>query len=287
MFGWDSWAELRASVRNRSRNPSSPANSSRSTFTATSRASDSSCATQTSPMPPTAIRDTSRYRSPRATPSAGFIASPPGRQRMSRSSQRRLDDGSGDRSGHCPAGRLVAHAPAVLDDHRDSHAGGVGRCERGEPRVRGGVLGGLGGTRLAGHLDPGDLGRPARAVGHDTDHHVPQGGGRACRDGPAELGRAVSAGTAAALRDMMVGVVANGTGRAAQIAGIQVAGKTGTAQTSEDAAPHAWFTAFAPADAPRVAVAVIVENGGSLGNEATGGAVAAPIARAVIEAALR
>ena len=104
---------------------------------------------------------------------------------------------------------------------------------------------------------------------------------------PTELGRAVSAGTAAALRDMMVGVVANGTGRAAQIAGIQVAGKTGTAQTSEDAAPHAWFTAFAPADAPRVAVAVIVENGGSMGNEATGGAVAAPIARAVIEAALR
>jgi len=97
----------------------------------------------------------------------------------------------------------------------------------------------------------------------------------------------VAAGTAAALRDMMVGVVANGTGRAAQIAGIQVAGKTGTAQTSEDAAPHAWFTAFAPADAPRVAVAVIVENGGSMGNEATGGAVAAPIARAVIEAALR
>ena len=104
---------------------------------------------------------------------------------------------------------------------------------------------------------------------------------------PTELGRAVSAGTAAALRDMMVGVVANGTGRAAQIAGIQVAGKTGTAQTTEDAAPHAWFTAFAPADAPRVAVAVIVENGGSMGNEATGGAVAAPIARAVIEAALR
>lgn len=104
---------------------------------------------------------------------------------------------------------------------------------------------------------------------------------------PTELGRAVSAGTAAALRDMMVGVVADGTGRAAQIAGVQVAGKTGTAQTSEDAAPHAWFTAFAPADAPRVAVAVIVENGGSMGNEATGGAVAAPIARAVIEAALR
>ena len=107
------------------------------------------------------------------------------------------------------------------------------------------------------------------------------------RTEPVELGRPISAETAAALRDMMVQVVANGTGRAAQIPGVQVAGKTGTAQTSDDAAPHAWFTAFAPADAPRVAVAVLVENGGSLGNEATGGAVAAPIARAVIEAALR
>jgi len=104
---------------------------------------------------------------------------------------------------------------------------------------------------------------------------------------PATLRSSVSAATAAALRDMMVGVVESGTAGAARIPGIQVAGKTGTAQTTDDAAPHAWFTAFAPADAPRVAVAVVVENGGSMGNEATGGAVAAPIARAVIEAALR
>jgi peptidoglycan glycosyltransferase len=104
---------------------------------------------------------------------------------------------------------------------------------------------------------------------------------------PDELDRAVSRSTAATLRDMMVRVVERGTGRSAQIAGVQVAGKTGTAQTSEDAPPHAWFTAFAPADAPRVAVAVIVENGGSMGDEATGGAVAAPIARAVLEAALQ
>ena len=103
---------------------------------------------------------------------------------------------------------------------------------------------------------------------------------------PSELGRPVSGSTAAQLRDMMIGVVANGTGQRAQIAGVTVAGKTGTAQTTDDVAPHAWFTAFAPAEAPRVAVAVVVENGGSMGSEATGGAVAAPIARAVIEAAL-
>lgn len=103
---------------------------------------------------------------------------------------------------------------------------------------------------------------------------------------PSELRRSVSESTANQLRDMMVGVVANGSGSAAQIPGVTVAGKTGTAQTTDDVAPHAWFTAFAPAEAPRVAVAVVVENGGSMGSEATGGRVAAPIARAVIQAAL-
>ena len=103
---------------------------------------------------------------------------------------------------------------------------------------------------------------------------------------PSVLSTAVSPTTAAALRDMMVGVVDNGTGTAAKISGVQVAGKTGTAQTTDQSAPHAWFTAFAPAAAPKVAVAVIVEHGGNLGNEATGGKVAAPIAKAVIEAVL-
>ena len=103
---------------------------------------------------------------------------------------------------------------------------------------------------------------------------------------PEVLSTPVSEPTANALRDMMVQVVETGTGTAARIPGVLVAGKTGTAQTTDDAAPHAWFTAFAPADAPQVAVAVIVENGGNAGNEATGGRVAAPVARAVIEAVL-
>ncbi len=103
---------------------------------------------------------------------------------------------------------------------------------------------------------------------------------------PEVLRTSVSAATASALRDMMVQVVESGTGTAAQMAGVAVAGKTGTAQTTDDVAPHAWFTGFAPAQDPRVAVAVVVENGGSMGNEATGGRVAAPIARAVIEAVL-
>jgi peptidoglycan glycosyltransferase len=91
---------------------------------------------------------------------------------------------------------------------------------------------------------------------------------------------------AAILTQMMVAVVASGTGTAAQIPGIAVAGKTGTAQHGDGALPHAWFVSFAPAEGPQVAVAVIVLDGGSLGSEATGGQVAAPIARAVMEAAL-
>jgi len=103
---------------------------------------------------------------------------------------------------------------------------------------------------------------------------------------PTEVGRAVSRQTASTLTSMMEGVVESGTGRAAQIDGVAVAGKTGTAQNAPGAAPHAWFTAFAPAQDPKVAVAVFVENGGNAGDEASGGRVAAPIAKSVMQAAL-
>jgi peptidoglycan glycosyltransferase len=103
--------------------------------------------------------------------------------------------------------------------------------------------------------------------------------------GPRELGRSISARTAAELTAMMVSVVEAGTGTAAQIPGLRVAGKTGTAEIP-GGEPHAWFVSFAPANNPRIVVAVVVLNGGDLGNEATGGRVAAPIAKAVLEAAL-
>src|SRR5438132_1461252 len=103
---------------------------------------------------------------------------------------------------------------------------------------------------------------------------------------PSVFGRPISARTSAELTAMMVSVVNAGTGTAAQIPGIQVAGKTGTAETTSGR-PHAWFVSFAPAQNPKIVVAVVVLNGGDLGSDATGGAVAAPIARAVIEAALR
>jgi peptidoglycan glycosyltransferase len=103
---------------------------------------------------------------------------------------------------------------------------------------------------------------------------------------PQVLSQPLDAPAASELTSMMIGVVRSGTGTSAQIPGVTVAGKTGTAQHGTGAAPHAWFIAFAPAENPTVAVAVLVENGGNLNREATGGKVAAPIARSVIEAVL-
>jgi peptidoglycan glycosyltransferase len=97
---------------------------------------------------------------------------------------------------------------------------------------------------------------------------------------PEMLGRAMSSETAAAVTEMMKAVVESGTGTTAQIEGVSVAGKTGTAQTVPGEDPHAWFIAFAPAEDPQLAVAVVVESG-SAGSEATGGAIAAPIARQI------
>lgn len=108
--------------------------------------------------------------------------------------------------------------------------------------------------------------------------------GRVLRQfGESEYGRPLSELNAGILTEMMVSVVQSGTGTAAQISGVTVAGKTGTAQTAEGEAPHAWFVSFAPADNPEIAVAVVVLNGGDLGSEATGGQLSAPIARALIE----
>jgi peptidoglycan glycosyltransferase len=66
-----------------------------------------------------------------------------------------------------------------------------------------------------------------------------------------------------------------------------VAGKTGTAQHAPGRAPHAWFIGFTEQGDRAIAVAVVVEEGGNLGSEATGGRVAAPVAKRVMEAYLR
>lgn len=110
------------------------------------------------------------------------------------------------------------------------------------------------------------------------------------RTEPRELGRAVDQDVADALTRMMEKVVTDGTGTRAQIAGVAVAGKSGTAEHGFDEGvkrpPHAWFIAFAPADDPKVAVAVVVEDGGDAGSEAAGGKVSAPIARDVMRAVI-
>jgi peptidoglycan glycosyltransferase len=106
------------------------------------------------------------------------------------------------------------------------------------------------------------------------------------RPEPEKLGNPISTDVAAQLTSMMEGVVSSGTGTAAQISGVTVAGKTGTAEHGTSSSPHAWFTAFAPSENPKIVVTVVVEDGGKLGDAASGGRVAAPIARQVIEAVL-
>ena len=83
------------------------------------------------------------------------------------------------------------------------------------------------------------------------------------RIGTKEWRRAMDRVTAATMKQFMLQVVQRGTGTAAQIPGIQVAGKTGTAETNPGENPHAWFIAFAPADHPQYAIAVLVEHGRS------------------------
>ncbi|MBC9227006.1 penicillin-binding protein 2 [Aeromicrobium sp. 636] len=103
---------------------------------------------------------------------------------------------------------------------------------------------------------------------------------------PQELGRPMSAGDARELSDMMVSVVDQGTGSPAAIPGIDVGGKTGTAESAPDRPPYAWFIGFAPADDPQVAVAVLVESAQNT-SDIAGGRLGGPIARAVMEAVLR
>jgi peptidoglycan glycosyltransferase len=94
----------------------------------------------------------------------------------------------------------------------------------------------------------------------------------------------IPANVASELNDMMQGVVMRGGAFNAQIPGVIVAGKTGTAQTVQGVTPHAWFTGFAPALDPKIAVCVLVEDGE---NDPTGASASAPVAKAVMEAALK
>jgi peptidoglycan glycosyltransferase len=103
---------------------------------------------------------------------------------------------------------------------------------------------------------------------------------------PTEYGKPISADTASTMTDMMVQDVADGAASNARISGVDVAGKTGTAENGPGDPYTLWFTGFAPAVDPQVAVAVVVENGGGQGQSAFGNSVASPIAKKVLEAVL-
>jgi len=115
---------------------------------------------------------------------------------------------------------------------------------------------------------------------HVVDRVTAPGGGIVKRTRPRKYRRAMRTKTAADLTRMMEAVVTGGTGTAAQIPGIRVAGKTGTAETG-GTLNTTWFIASAPAGAPRVAIAVVLQN-----QTGAGGTTAAPIAKAVMQAIL-
>lgn len=105
---------------------------------------------------------------------------------------------------------------------------------------------------------------------------------------PQRYGQPISSDIAATMTQLMINNVDNGAASNARISGVQVAGKTGTAQNgANNQLPYTlWFTGFAPANDPQVAVAVVVQNGGGIGHAGFGNTLAAPIAKKVIEAVL-
>ncbi|MDG5802935.1 penicillin-binding transpeptidase domain-containing protein [Streptomyces ossamyceticus] len=120
---------------------------------------------------------------------------------------------------------------------------------------------------------------------------ITDGGGDVLKDYDSEAGteRVVSASTAKQLRSAMETVVEDGTGTNARIGGATVGGKTGTAQHGEknSKTPYAWFTSYAKAGGKEVAVAVVVEQSNAARSEVSGNGLAAPVAKAVMEAALK
>lgn len=98
---------------------------------------------------------------------------------------------------------------------------------------------------------------------------------------PSVLAKPIKPETAEKVKEMMIDVVKKGTGKSSKISGIEVAGKTGTAEVGKNVPAHSWFIAFAPADNPQIAVSVIIENG------ETGGGKAAAAAKKIIEEYLK
>lgn len=105
------------------------------------------------------------------------------------------------------------------------------------------------------------------------------------RTDPTEIGEAVSPRTAGVLQDLLVNTVEDGTASQAQISGVTVGGKTGTAENCDGCRPYAWFVSYAEVDGEQVAVAVMLQNVPE-GVSISGGGLGGPIARAVMQEAL-
>jgi peptidoglycan glycosyltransferase len=169
-------------------------------------------------------------------------------------------------SGEYRRGRLIAPTSPLVD---------VGRMGIGQDKLQ---------------VTPLQMAQVAAAVAnqgrlmvpHLTDRIVDPEGRTVERIGPRVQAVVMKPSTATAVRSMMEAVVNSGTGTAAQIPGVQVAGKTGTAETQiGTAVNNVWFIAFAPAANPRVAIAVTLEHVPGFG-----GVFAAPIAKRVMEVLL-
>ncbi len=169
------------------------------------------------------------------------------------------------------AARSVGPLPGSFDDNKPLFArAGIGQGQAVTPLEMALIAAGIahGGTIMTPHV---------------VDHVENEAGETVRRTTPKPWLECMPPSTAIAVGGMMVQVVEEGTGTPAQIPGVAVAGKTGTAQV-EGKLPHAWFIAFAPANAPRYAVAVMIENGGGGQDpEITGGQTAGPIAREMLE----
>jgi len=105
------------------------------------------------------------------------------------------------------------------------------------------------------------------------------------RPAPTVHRRVADEGTAGTVNRMMRGVITTGGLTQAKVPGVEVAGKTGTAE-DPPREPHSWFVSFAPADDPEIAVAVMVENGGEIGPQGAADTPAIPIAQDLMEAYL-
>ena len=145
---------------------------------------------------------------------------------------------------------------------------------------------GQGGSEGAILVSPLQMALVASAIGNKgrlmrptlTEKVVDKDGRVTERVDPSEQARVMSPEAAGALAQMMAGVVREGTGTAAALSGIDVAGKTGTAEVDNATANQAWFIGFAPVDNPRMAVAVTIER-----TQGQGGTEAAPLAKRVLE----